>query len=199
MVTADPLRATRPALAALELSSVARGVVVLDQMVKRAETTVVAARTFSPGRYLVLICGLEAEVEESVETAVEFAGDHLLDHVILHDPHPRLRTALANELGTPLSESLLIAETHTLSGALLGLDRALKGAEVDVMELRLGAGLDGRGIFTLTGALHMIQAAFETCQDVLGAERIVSLELIAKPHPDLPLHLLGAEPAAPRR
>ena len=198
-MTADALHATRPALAALEFGSVARGIVALDQMVKRAETTVVAARSFSPGRYLLLVSSLEAEVEEAVERAVEIAEEALLDHVLLHDPHPRLRRALASDLSTPLAESLLIVETKTISGALLALDRALKGAEVDVMELRMGAGLDGRGLFTLTGALHMVEASRDSCLETLGEERRISVQLIERPHPDLPLHLLSAEPAAPRR
>lgn len=198
-MSADPLHVNRPALASLELSSVARGVVVLDQMAKRAETTVVAARTFSPGRYLILVSGQEAEVEEATSAALETAGELLLDHVVLHDPHPRLRDALANRLGAELSESLLLVETRTLAGAFLALDRSLKEAEVDVLELRLGAGLDGRGLFSLTGALHMVEAAQELCETLLGPERRLGTELIARPHPDLPRHLLGAEPAAARR
>lgn len=199
MVSADPLHATRSAIASFELSSVARGVVVLDRMAKRAETTVVAARTYSPGRYLVLVSGSEAEVEEASAAAIETAEDLLVDHVVIHDPHPRLRDALASRLGTELQESLLLVETRTLAAALLGLDRALKDADVDALELRLGAGLDGKGLFSLTGALHMLEAARELLVSLLGPDRLLQVELIAQPHPDLPLHLLGAEPAAPRR
>lgn len=198
-MSADPLHATRPALACFELVSVSRGIVVLDQMAKRAETTIVAARTFSPGRYLILICGELAEVEEAAASAVACADDLLHDHTLLQDPHPRLRSALASALSSELAESLLLVETRTVSSALFVLDRALKEAEVDVIELRLGAGLDGRGLFSLTGPLPMVEAARDLCQELLTEERLFRVDLIAQPHPDLPRHLLGAEPAAPRR
>lgn len=193
----DELLATRPAVAALELASIARGVVVLDQMAKRAETTIVAARTLSPGRYLIVLSGSVAEIEEALQAGLATAKEDRVDQVILRDPHPALRDALASRLEQTLEESLAIVETGTVCAALFGADRALKGSEVRLLELRLGAGLSGKGVFTLTGALHMIEAAREVVVEAL-AERLVRLELIAQPHPDLPARLLEAEQALVR-
>lgn len=195
---ADPLAIERPALLCLELSSIARGIVVLDQMAKRAETTIVCARSFSPGRYLILLSGLEAEIEEAGARGVEIAGEDLLDHLILYDPAPGLREILGSEPETEMSESLAIVETHTLSAALLAADKALKSAEIVLLELRLGAGLCGKGLFSFSGALHMAEAACEAIRSAISPEKLMRIELIAKPHPDLPAHLLGAEPALVR-
>lgn len=198
----SPLEVTRPAVASLELASVARGVVALDAMVKRAENTIAAARTLSPGRYLILLSGNVAEIEEAMDAGREAAGEDRVDEVLLRDPADQLRHALASELPFELDESMAIVETTTVSSTLLALDRALKEAEVALLELRLGAGLSGKGIFTLTGALHMIEAARDAVTAVLQPERIVRIEVIAQPHPDLPKHLLGAEEAfarGPRR
>lgn len=188
-----PLLATRPAVSAMELASIARGVVVLDQMHKRAETTVVAAQTLSPGRYLILLSGSVAEIEEAMDAGIETAGEDLVDHVLIRDPHAGLRDALASRLRVQLGESLLIIETTTVSATLLAADRTLKEADVELLELRLGAGLSGKGVFTLTGALHMIEAAQDVVTHALSEARVVRTELIAQPHPDLPQHLLGAE------
>jgi microcompartment protein CcmL/EutN len=190
---ARALHARRPAIAALELASVARGIVVLDQMAKRAETTIVAARTLSPGRYLILLSGEVAEIEEAVAAGLDTAKEDLVDQVIIRDPAPGLREALAVELAFVLEESMAIIETTTVSSTLLGVDRTLKGADVRLLELRLGAGLSGKGVFTLTGSLHMIEAARDVVQTAISSERIVRIEVIAQPHPDLPAHLLGAE------
>ena len=129
MNRADPLRVERPALAAIELSSIARGIVVLDQMAKRAEPTIVAARTLSPGRYLIMISGLVAEVEEAMDAANSCAEDERVDHVIIRDPQSDLRKALACELNTALEESLAIVELTCLSSTLLALDRTLKESQ----------------------------------------------------------------------
>lgn len=189
----EPLVANEAALGLIELSTVARGIVVLDQMAKRAKTQIVAARSFSPGRYMVLLSGTVAEIEEAMDAAEDAAKEDRVDALILRDPAEGLLRALASKLDTKLDEALGIFETRTLSGILLAADRALKDAEIQVMELRLGAGLDGRGVFTLTGALHMVEAAKDAVEASVPAEAVLRLEVIANPHPDLPKHLLGAE------
>lgn len=193
MSTPPPLAVRRPALGSLELASIARGIVVLDQMAKRAETTIVANRTISPGRYWVLISGEVAEVEEAMAAAREAAKEDLVDALVLADPSDELRAALASELVVALDESLAIVETLTLAGAILGLDRAVKDAGVRPIELRLGAGLTGKGVFTLTGPLHLIEAARDVITQVVESSRLVRVEIIAQPHPDLPGRLLEAE------
>lgn len=196
MVT--PLSAPGPALAAFELATVARGVVVLDQMAKRAETTIVAARTLSPGRYLIVISAPVAEIEEAMDAAELAAGEDRVDHVLLRVPADELFAALQQDLSPRFEESLLVVETSTVSALLLAADRALKEAEVHLIELRLGAGLSGKGVMTLTGPLHFVEAARDIIEDALPEAKIIRQELIAQPHPDLPTYLLGAEPAHPR-
>jgi len=193
-----PLQILRPALGCIELASIARGIVVLDQMAKRAETTLVAHRTLSPGRYLILVSGNVAEVEEALDAARATAKEDLVDMLFLADPSDEIRGALASSLPGGLDESLAIIETATVSSALLGVDRAVKESGVRLLELRLGAGLTGKGVFTLTGPLHMIEAARDAIHRAVDPLRIVRIEVIARPHPDLPEHLLEAETPWPR-
>jgi microcompartment protein CcmL/EutN len=75
-----------------------------------------------------------------------------------------------------------VVETHTLAGAVLGLDVALKAAQVSVMELRLGSGLAGKGFFVVTGELHDVEAAAEAAMEWAGEGAV--FEIIASPHPD---------------
>ncbi len=193
-----PLVVAGEAVASLELATIARGIVVLDAMAKRAETTFVAARTVSPGRYWVVISGGVAEVEEALDAALEIAAEDRVEHVLLRDPARGLVDALASQLDTAMDESLLIVETTAISSTLVAIDRALKETESALLELRFGAGLSGKGVFTLTGALHMVEAARDVVAEVLTPQAVVRTELIAQPHPDLPKRLLDAEGAALR-
>lgn len=194
----DPLDVRADAMASLELATIARGVVVLDAMAKRAETTIVAARTVSPGRFLIVLAGSVAEIEEAMDAALAAAAEDRIDDVIIRDPAPGLAGALASQLETALDESLLIVETAAISSTLRVADRCLKETDSKLLELRLGAGLSGKGVFTLTGALHMVEAARGVVEGALSAAQLVRVELIAQPHPDLPGHLLGAEQARVR-
>lgn len=196
MVT--PIDVKGPALASIETSTIARGVVVLDQMVKRAEVIVHAATTLSPGRYLILVGGTEASIEEAVDAAREAVAEDRVDGVTLWAPHPQLLDSLALRGAPGLEEALALVETSTISSGLLAADRCLKELDSNILELRLGSGLSGKAVFTLTGPLHMLDEVSDLVQSLIG-ERVVRIERIAQPHPDLPRHLLGAEPAEPRR
>jgi microcompartment protein CcmL/EutN len=79
----EGVRASGPALGLVETSSVARGFVVADQMVKRAPVALVASRAVSPGKWLVLVTGEVADVEEAMAAGVDAAGHTLVDRLEL--------------------------------------------------------------------------------------------------------------------
>jgi len=189
----DPLFIEGEALAALEIASIARGIYVLDQMAKRAESHIVAARTVSPGKYFIIISGPVAEIEEALDAARSHTQEYHIDDLIIRDPHPLLRQTLVSELNPQFDEALAIVELSSLCATVLALDRVHKGADVKVMELRLGASLSGKGVFTLTGPLHMIEAACDEVRNAIDSPQILAIETISQIHEDLPLHLLGAE------
>ena len=105
-----------------------------------------------------------------------------LDQMFLPRAHDAVFSALSGGHERPAIESLGIVETHTLAGAVLGLDRALKIADVQVVELRLSAGLGGKGYFVVTGSLHDVEAGVEASIEAIGSEAVY--EIIASPHPD---------------
>ncbi len=185
-----------PSLGAFETATVARGVVALDALLKRAPLAVLAARTVSPGRYLVLVHGGEAEVEEGLGAAVDGAGEDLVDQVVLYDPHPGLAAALRRAGPTPVRDALGVIETATVAAALHGADRALKELGLQLTGLRLGSGLTGKGVFIVTGPLDAVDALPDFLPSLLD-RRLLRLELVRQPHPDLPAALLDAEAPVP--
>ena len=63
-----------PALALLEIDSVARGLAALDALVKKAEVEILEVNLVEPGRLLVLFAGGVAEVEEAGGAGREARG-----------------------------------------------------------------------------------------------------------------------------
>ncbi len=57
----------QPAIALLELDSIAIGIETGDAMAKRSPIDVIYAGTVHPGKYLVLVGGAVADVEAAVE------------------------------------------------------------------------------------------------------------------------------------
>jgi len=161
-----------PAIALIELRSVAAGAFAADKMVKRAPVELLHAGTVQPGKYLILVGGGTAEVEESYREGLHAAGSEVLDEVFLPDVHSRVAKALEGERRFDAYDSLVVLETSTTAAILRATDAAVKGANVKVSEIRLANGLGGRGVAMLTGELTDVEAAAEIAQRVLAGREV---------------------------
>lgn len=174
-----------PAIALIEVESIARGMIVADAVLKRAPVTIDLAEAVTPGKYLLLFHGGVAEVEESFRAAVESAGSALVDKLFLPQAADALLRALGGKNDDAWTESLGVVEAHTAAATLLCADTALKRAEVRLMRLHLARGIGGKGYFTLTGELDMVQAALESAASAVEPHLLVTTEILERPHPEL--------------
>jgi microcompartment protein CcmL/EutN len=176
---------TSEALALIELSSIARGHRVADAMLKRAPVNLLRADWVSPGKFLVLVDGGVAAVDEAYRAGLDVAADKGVDRLFLPQAHASLWPALAGEARSGIVDSLGIVETTTVAATLLAADAAAKAAAVRLIELQLARGIGGKGFFTVTGPLAEVEAAVEAAVAILEAPQLYATEIIAAPHADL--------------
>lgn len=149
------------AIAAVETSSIAQGIVVADAMLKQAEVALVESTTLSPGRYWVLVAGEVATVRSSHRRGVEVAADTLLDQLFIPQLHEGVLPALRGTVPPGGDDALGVLETLTAASAIVAADVAVKAARVTLHDLRLANGIGGKGVVTLRGEVHDVQAAIE--------------------------------------
>lgn len=174
-----------PALALLEFGSIAVGLSAGDAMVKRSPVATIQAGTVQPGHYLVMVTGSVAEVEEAVTAGREIGQLALLDTVYLPDVHPDVSQAIGGYHRPVAPQSALgIIETHTVASAIAAADAGRKGAEVNLVQLRLADGLQGKGLVLFSGLVADVQAAME-----IGLSRaanvLVHQLIIPQLHPEM--------------
>jgi microcompartment protein CcmL/EutN len=178
-----------PAIALLEFDSIARALRTGDALVKRAPVEVLFSAPVSPGKYLILITGGEAEVEEAWREGVADGGDRIVASLYLPGVHAAALDAVRGVAGRldPAQDSLGVLETSTVSAAIVACDAACKTASVRVVEMRLGKGIGGKGVFTLAGELWDVEAALEAAVISIEERRaVVGRELIPRPDAGFP-------------
>jgi microcompartment protein CcmL/EutN len=161
-----------PAIALIEFGSIAAGMFAADKMVKRAPVELLHAGTVQPGKYLILIGGGTAEVQEAHHAGTQAAPNEILDEVLLPDIYHSVVSALDGERRFHEFESMVVLETSTIAAILRATDAAVKGAAVDLAELRVGNGLNGRGLAVLTGDLTNVEVAAEIARGVLSGRNV---------------------------
>jgi len=148
-----------PALSLIEFSSIAAGIQAADAMVKRAPINVIQAGTVQPGKYLVLVGGLTADVEESLAAGREIGRDAILDIVFLPQVHPSVVAALQGARSPEATDALGVLETTSVAAAIRAADAGVKGAQVELVEVRLADGLGGKGIVLYSGLVADVESA----------------------------------------
>ncbi len=183
-----------PALGVLEVGTIAKGIVVADAALKRSPALLVHSRAISGGKHLVVLEGGVAEVEEAMAAGKLAAGTLLVDHVELAAADDQVWPMLGAPIAPPDwsldpdAEAVAIIETKTVAAAIAAADAAVKVAHVTVQDVRFAVDLAGKAFFTLTGTLDAIEAAADAANQAItapSADRLVGLEVIAQPSPDL--------------
>ena len=174
-----------PAMGLFEFDSVAAGIAAADAMVKRAPIGDLVTGSVQPGRYLVLVAGDVASVEESMEAGREMSGESLIAEIVLHDVHQGVAAALRGERVPGPVEALGVIETGSVAPILAAADAGLKGAAVDLLEVNVADGLGGKAYLLFGGAVSDVEAAVSIGSSRVDLSELVGAVVIPQLHEEL--------------
>lgn len=170
------------AIGMVEFTSIARGIYCADQMVKTAEVEIVTAGSTCPGKYIAIVSGDVAAVQDSVEVGERMAEEFLVDSIIIPNVHPLVFPAITGATMPDRLQALGIIESFSMATMLVAADAILKAAELEPLEIRLGTGLGGKSYFTFTGDVAAVQTGVEAGTDVCDEKGLlVNAEVIPSP------------------
>ena len=116
---------TYSAIALIEYSSIATGILAGDEMLKKAPITVIKSGTVHNGKYLVLIGGSVASVEESYAKGLTVEPENVIDSMILPDVHQQLHNGILGSRLECTEESLGIIEASSVSTMIKASDAGI--------------------------------------------------------------------------
>ena len=175
-----------PAIGMIEYKSVARGIYSCDAMVKKAPVRIIETHAVCPGKYITIICGEVADVDESMKAGIETGKDMVIADLFLPRVHESIIPAMAGAVKIETFGAVGIIETFSVVTCVLAADIAAKATPVQLVEVRLANGLGGKGYFVMTGELADVEASLEAAKAFAAKEgMLAAAELIPSPHPDL--------------
>ena len=170
------------AIGMVEFSSIARGIYAADQMVKISEVEIVTAQTICPGKYIALVEGDVAAVQDSVHIGEQFAGEYFVDSLVIPNVHHGIFPAITGATMPEQVTALGIFETFSVATMIIAADQILKAAELESIEIRLGTGLGGKSFFTFTGDVAAVETGVEAGRAVAESKGLmVDAEVIPSP------------------
>jgi microcompartment protein CcmL/EutN len=174
------------ALGMIESNSIPAGIEGGDAMLKAAEVSLSTAQVVCAGKYIVVVSGDVAAVRHSVQAGIETLHTTLVDSFVIPNVHEKVVAAISAASFIEKPAALGIIETFSLAAAVQCADTAVKAAEVELIEVRLGRGMGGKSFVLLTGevaAVRAATAAAEEKEEIAGM--LARVVVIPSPHPDL--------------
>jgi microcompartment protein CcmL/EutN len=154
---------SEPAIAVVELESIATGILAGDAMVKASPVGSIYAGTVHPGRYVIVVSGDTASVEIALQTGLESGAGSIADSVFLPDIHPDVVHAIVSdaELADCEGDALGVVESGTIAAVIDAADAGVKAASVSLPAVRLADGLGGKGYALFSGEVADVEAAVD--------------------------------------
>ncbi len=181
-----------PCIGLLELCSIARGVEVADAVLWQGRVEMLFASPVQPGKYVMLFTGSVQDVGSALGRGAEVAGSDLVDELHIQQVHEQVEVALRRRGGRidGALDAIGVVETTTVASAIVAADLALKTATVDLFDLRIANGLDGKSFLALTGTVSDVRSSVTAGAKSAEAQgKLLRSVVIARPHPDLAWHL----------
>lgn len=154
------------AIGMVEFISIARGIYAADQMVKTSDVEIVTASSVCPGKYIAIVHGDVAAVQDSVQVGERFAGEYLVDSILIPNVCPAVFPAINGAVMPDSIQALGIMESFSLSTMIIAADAILKAANLQPIELRLGNGLGGKAFFLFTGDVAAVEAGISAGREI---------------------------------
>lgn len=170
------------AIGMVEFNSIAKGIYAADQMAKISEVAFAAASSTCPGKYIAIVYGDVAAVEDSVRIGERMAAEFFIDSIIIPNVDPGVFPAITGATMPEHVQAVGIMESFSLATMVVCADAILKAAELEPIELRLGNGLGGKSYFTYTGDVAAVQAGTDAGMEIAKEKGLlVNAEVIPSP------------------
>lgn len=171
------------AITLIELNSIAKGIETADAMLKSAEVTLLAAKSICPGKFIVLVGGDVAAIEQASASGQRCASHLLVDHFTIANLHPDVLPAISGVTKVDDISAVGVLETYSVAACIAAADLAAKTASVTLIRIHLAFGIGGKCYFVLCGDVAAVESAMAAAAGQTGEKGLLVYQTVI-PRPD---------------
>jgi microcompartment protein CcmL/EutN len=148
-------------------------------MLKAADVELLRASTICPGKYMIIIGGDTGSVTASMKVGEEIAAEFLVDKLLIPNVSDQLMPAISSTSQVPTDAAIGVIEFYSVSSAIIAADTAAKAAAINLIEIRTGFAIGGKGFVTMSGDVSAVTEAINAAKSV--SELMVECTVIPRP------------------
>lgn len=178
-------------IGALEFRSIAKGIEVANEIVKKSSVEIIYFRTICPGKFIVIVSGNEGEINEAIDYGETIVDGLLVDSFKVHAVSNAIVNAFGNKYEyKEIDGALGIMETMKVCAGIKALDMTLKSSDVKLLKLHLAFCIGGKLYFVVTGSVSSIEYGLNQGKLSLDKNEHANISIIPSPSSDMTKYLL---------
>jgi len=176
----------RESIGLMEFNSIAKGIEVTDVLLKASEVKLLFSSPICPGKYLIIITGEVAAVQNSIGDGKKISDGFLIDVNVIPQVHEKVFPAIAGTTEIEEMGAVGVIDAYSSVSAVVAADQAVKTADVELVEIRLARALGGKAFVIITGEVADVRSAVHGGVEAIKEEGLLlGTVIIPSPHPEL--------------
>lgn len=179
-------------IGSIEFRSIAKGIEVSNEMVKKAYVDILYLKSICPGKFIIIISGDTGEVNTAVDYGISMSEGFIVDSFVINSVHDSIISALKNKYEDISEVSCIgVMETSKVCAGLKALDKTLKNSDTTIIKLQLSFAIGGKLVYIVCGNLSSVNYGIDEGKKELKDKEIIQASII--PHVDEKIikHLIG--------
>lgn len=161
-------------IGAIEFKSIAKGIEVSNEMVKKSFVEILYLKSICPGKFLIIICGETSYVNECINYGTELGEEYIIDSFLINSISREIINGFKNKYEKlDTINSIGVVETSKVCAGIKMLDKTLKSSDVALVKLQLSFAIGGKLVYIVAGNLSSIEHSLEESKKVVKEKEII--------------------------
>lgn len=166
-------------IGAIEFKSIAKGIEVSNEIIKKSLVEVLYLKSICPGKFLIIVSGETSYVNECIDYGLKIGDKYILDSFVINAIAQEIIDGLKNKYEKLDSiNSIGVVETNKVCAGIKMLDKTLKSGEVSLVKLQLSFAIAGKLVYIVSGDLSSLQYSLEESNRVVKEKEIIYMTII---------------------
>lgn len=166
-------------IGAIEFKSIAKGIEISNEIVKKSLVEVLYLKSICPGKFLIIISGDTSYVNEAIDYGIAKGCNYIVDSFIINVINEEIINGLKHKYKKLKNiSSIGILETNKVCSGLKALDKTLKSSDVTLIKLQLSFAIGGKLVYIVSGDLSSLEYGINEGISILRKNDIVNKSII---------------------
>lgn len=161
-------------IGAIEFKSIAKGIEVSNEMIKKSSVDVLYLKSICPGKFLIIVGGETSYVNECVDYGIKLGEGYIVDNFVINAISQEILDGFKNKYQKlDNTVSIGVVESSKVCAGIKMLDKTLKSGDLILVKLQLSFAIGGKLVYIVAGDLSSLEYALKESENVVRKKEVI--------------------------